>query len=234
VSNSLHDKSATSSYKDAQRRYLKAWRFIGAGCLGLSFKWFLQIDDDAALSTARFGTFLSALEARSGDPALNSWLIGRHAWWHEQPCGELYGGNGLLASRKAVQDISSADDGLWEDAFDHVGWYDSNVSQLAYHAGCGKVFMNVPFGLGFHQPPVHHANEMPMLLKCYKSAGKLMLSDCLAKVGDAIHAFTLHRVRSPTAFHAAELLFSSAAPTKESYAALLDGQRDQFDKPCIR
>mmetsp|Transcript_77877 Transcript_77877/g.241371 ORF Transcript_77877/g.241371 Transcript_77877/m.241371 type:complete len:453 (+) Transcript_77877:68-1426(+) len=212
-----HDDTGVDGYGAAIHRYLTAWHYVAAGCHGLDYRWYLQIDDDTAVSVPRLGMFLFALGTRLGDPYTKNTLVGRMVTWHNTSmCGELFGGNGILATRKAMQEFNALEAGKWDDAHRKVIYGDAQLSELAHAAKCSMVQMHAPFGLGTWD----RADEMPH--------GLIQLRARWANV-----TVSLHKVKTPDRYEWAEHVFALPGVEIGDYAALLDEVQWMFDRRCV-
>lgn len=134
--------------KDAVHREISSWRYLTSRCLPTNFryKWFLQVDDDAIINFKRLGLYTQAYENKIGNPEQLSHIIGRDAKWVKDPNKvatfgenapkELFGGLGLLATRKFMEDFGKAiSKEAWAKAFcsalmEEEVWGDHLISNL--------------------------------------------------------------------------------------------------------
>mmetsp|Transcript_29389 Transcript_29389/g.91401 ORF Transcript_29389/g.91401 Transcript_29389/m.91401 type:complete len:353 (+) Transcript_29389:87-1145(+) len=207
----------TSTYTAATQRYLRAWRYVAEGCHGLDYKWYFQMDDDAVVSIPRLQTFLRALEPQLGSPYTKNAIVGRKAWWakadRHAPCGEVYGGSGILGTRRAMREIGQVSRVRRAGKLFHPLNGDSRLSALAHVAACTIVQMNSPFGLGTEDgDEIYVANKTQL------------------RFADA--AISLHKVKTQEQYREAELFFSLPGAGVEVYLALLDKVRWQYNRTC--
>jgi len=222
--NAPHDDKGGDGYHDATQRYLMAWHYVANGCNGLEYRWYFQIDDDTAVSIPRMWSFLGALEPQLGSPYEKSVLVGRMTtWWNVTMCGELFGGNGILATRKAMQTTGALGNGAWDEALTQVQWGDGQLAMIAHKAKCSLVAMHVPFGIGTWRAK----DEMA----AGEGLGPRKLEELTAYPW-ANATLSLHKVADRLPYAEAKTFFGLPSAQTDDYGVLLDEVRWQFDRAC--
>lgn len=183
-----------NDYAAAVDRVIDAWRYVGRGCLGVSFRWYFQIDDDAAISVPRLRTFQLASERKLGSPEVLNAVFGMHAVWvrHTE---ELFGGRGMMATIRAMRATTMLDDRLYDSAHDAYQYGDAALSALMHTAKCRFVKLHLPFGLGS---------------ECQDEINDQAFFDRATSAAKAA-AISLHKVKGARSWEIATTIFNQTA-----------------------
>lgn len=188
-----------NTYDDAVDRVIDAWRYVGKGCLNVKFRWYFQIDDDAAISVPRLRTFQLAIERKLGSPEGLNAVFGMQAIW-VKPKEELFGGRGLLATIRAMNATAMLEDKRYDSVHKTEMFGDAALSALMHIAKCRIVKMQLPFGLGTEWQDEVGRNFTYNASSAAKAA-----------------AISLHKVKTTTGWERAAAIFNQSPAPRMVY-----------------
>jgi len=214
-----HTFNGTDNYTAGGRRFLQAWYYVASGCHGLEFKWYMQFDDDTFVGIPRVSTFVRALETSVGSPYSRSAIIGRLCTWVWYGlCGEVFGGNGILATHKAMRDMKALGGEVWTAALESCEWGDAQVTQMARSANCSIVQMRNPFGVG--------------TWRTQDELIKVPFSN-LSATNYSTATISVHKARDLWTWKKATALLELPGADVDTYTRLIEPVKWMFDRNCM-
>lgn len=225
--------------KDAVHRELSSWRYVTSGCLPENFryKWFLQVDDDSIIKFQRLGLYTRAYENKIGNPEQLSHIIGRDAHWVKDPNkvktfgenapNELFGGLGLLATRKFMEDFGQAiSKETWAKAIcssimETEVWGDHLISNLITSTPLkdGMLSKKGPFGLEELQfADWQNLDEQDQVNYLQQTCHTVQ--NCTQVYPSSKTCFIMHKAENEDEMLFAQRLMNMDKPTIEDYEAL--------------
>lgn len=225
-----------SSFETAQDRFLLAIRFMSMDCGGYNkhLKWFMLIDDDTVVHPPRLLTLLATLQQKI-NPVLHSNILGRDAKWTWGSQASLFGGNGLLFTRGALDTLARAPQGKWMQTLQGTHDYKDPKLGMYYeyrmHAlidDLGKTELRVVgfqsmFGVGFD---LDVQDEVTSLKKFF-DRGKhhvdwpKLHSEIASWKGIPEVVVTLHKVKTMDDYVIADAVFNEFHPSMKDFIAHL-------------